>query len=40
MQSLVKKHINADYSDLTNEFGLTHKVPRFKVGDRVKIIIT
>ena len=30
-----KKPIDPYYSALTEEFELSHKVPKFKVGDRV-----
>ena len=33
--SIGKKPIDLYYSALTEEFELSHKVPKFKVGDRV-----
>ena len=33
-----KKPIHADYSALTEEIESSHKSPKFKVGDRVKIM--
>ena len=33
-----KKPIDADYSDLSKETESSHKGPKFKVGDRVRII--
>ena len=35
--SIGKKLICADYSALTEEIELIHEVPKFKIGDRVKI---
>ena len=35
--SIGKKRIDHDYSALTEEFELSHKVLKFKVGDRVRI---
>ena len=35
--SIGKKHIDTDYSDLTEEIESTHEAPKFKVGDRVRI---
>ena len=32
-----KKPIHADYSFLTEEIELSHKAPKFKVGNRVRI---
>ena len=32
-----QKHVNADYSALTEEMESSHKVPGFKVGDRARI---
>ena len=34
---MVKKPIDADYSATTEEIESTHKAPKFKVGDRVRI---
>ena len=36
-RSVTKNHIDADYSDLTEEIGWTYKAPKFKVGDRDRI---
>ena len=33
----VKKPICADYSAFTDEFKVSHKTPKFKVDDRVRI---
>ena len=35
--SINKKLIDACYSAVTEEIELSHRAPRFKVGDRVKI---
>ena len=37
-RSIGKKPIGADYSALTGDIESSHKVPNFKVGDRVRII--
>ena len=34
---LLKKPIDADYSALTDENESSHKVPKFKIDDRVRI---
>ena len=36
--SIGEKPIDADYSALTEEIESSHKAPKFKVGDRVRII--
>ena len=36
--SIWKKCIHADYSFFTEEIESSHKAPKFKVGDRVRII--
>ena len=36
--SIGEKPVDADYSDLTEEIESLHKAPKFKVGDRVRII--
>ena len=35
---LVKKLVDANYSSLTEDIGTNPQAPKFKVGDRVKII--
>ena len=35
--SISKKLINADFSALTEEIELTHKIPKFKVADGVRV---
>ena len=35
--SICKEPVNADYSVLTDEIESSHNVPKFKVGDRVRI---
>ena len=35
---LVKKLVDANYSSLTKDIGTNPQAPKFKVGDRVKII--
>ena len=35
--SIDKKPIDADFSTLTEEIESSHKVPKFKAGDRVRI---
>ena len=35
--SIDKRPFDADYSAVTEKFELSHKVPKFNVGDRVKI---
>ena len=39
MVLMVKKPINADYSALTEETESSHKAPKFKVGDKIRIAI-
>ena len=34
---MIKKPIDADYSAMTEEIESTHKAPKFKVGDSVRI---
>ena len=34
---MVKKPVDANYSDFTEEIELSHKTPKFKLGDRVII---
>ena len=37
-RSIGKKHVDSDYSDLTEEIELSYKVPpKFKVGNAVRI---
>ena len=37
--SINKKPFNADYSDLTEKIGTNYKSPKFKVNDRLRIIL-
>ena len=34
---LVKKNIHGDYFALSEKCELSHKAPKFKIGDRVRI---
>ena len=38
--SIGKKPVNADYSALSEEIESSHKAPKFKVGDRVRVTKT
>ena len=34
---LAKKHVDIDYSALSEEIEMNHKSPKYQVGDRVRI---